>query len=399
MQRGWKPTRNWCAFRKENQALALKRQPPAGGSDEGENRKRPDAEHKASDIVSSGRSKPVDTRTQDDIPLENEFDLHCPGPSGQCTASLYAFNTVVTLQAYGDAQACRMAFEQAREACRRYERLFSRTLPHSDISRINAAAGSWVDVSRETYELLAVSKHYCAESEGAFDITIGSIVRLWNFHQGVVADPKRIEQALPHVDWRCVELETAPRKPGELDETDDVRETYRARLADEHASVDVGGTAKGWIADKLGTLLLDAGIDSFIVNLGGNVLAHGAKPDGNPWMIGLQDPRASRESGRILGAVPLANASAVTSGTYERAFESDGVAYHHILDPKTGMPVKTDIAGATVIAQTSLDAEGYSTTLLALGRERAARFVESHPAIMAAYLADNEGRVTVLARP
>ena len=75
------------------------------------------------------------------------------------------------------------------------------------------------------------------------------------------------------------------------------------------------------------------------------------------------------------------------------------MAYHHILDPETGMPVKTDIAGATVIAQTSLDAEGYSTTLLALGRERAARFVESHPAIMATYLADNEGRVTVLARP
>lgn len=161
----------------------------------------------------------------------------------------------------------------------------------------------------------------------------------------------------------------------------------------------MGGTAKGYIADAVGAILLQAGVHSFIVNLGGNVLAHGMKPDGNPWKIGLQDPRETRESGKILGAVPLMDASAVTSGTYERSFERGGTTYHHILDPETGFPVQTDIAGATVVARTSLDAEGYSTTLLALGKERAVRFVREHPSIMAAYLADDEGRVVAIEQP
>ena len=93
------------------------------------------------------------------------------------------------------------------------------------------------------------------------------------------------------------------------------------------------------------------------------------------------------------------DASAVTSGTYERSFEHDGATYHHILDPETGFPVQTDIAGATVVARTSLDAEGYSTTLLALGKEQAVRFVREHPSIMAAYLADDEGRVIAIEQP
>ena len=93
------------------------------------------------------------------------------------------------------------------------------------------------------------------------------------------------------------------------------------------------------------------------------------------------------------------DASAVTSGTYERSFEHNGTTYHHILDPETGFPVQTDIAGATVVARTSLDAEGYSTTLLALGKERAVRFVREHPSIMAAYLADDEGRVVAIEQP
>lgn len=332
----------------------------------------------------------------DPIPLENEFEFRGPDASGQCAAKFYAFNTVVTLQAFADESACRQGFSQALDACRVFERLFSRTLPHSDIARLNDANGAWVDVSRETFDLLTASIRYCAESGGVFDITMGAAVRLWDFHQGIIPAADELEAALNHVNWRNVILQNDASNEAEESPTGNT--PYRARLQDPEASVDVGGTAKGYIADAVGSILLRAGISSFIVNLGGNVLAHGAKPGGKPWMIGLQDPRASRESGAIVGAVPLSNASAVTSGTYERAFERDGETYHHILDPETGFPVKTDIAGATVVARTSLDAEGYSTTLLALGRGAARQFVQDHPAIMAAYLVDDEGRVTVLRR-
>lgn len=386
----------------------------------------------------------------DPIPLEDEFHFHGPDEAGRCDAMFYAFNTVVTLQAFADESACRRGFARALHACRKFERLFSRTLPHSDIARLNDAHGAWVDVSRETFELLVASKRYCKESGGIFDITMGAAVRLWNFNAGVIPDDAELAAALQHVDWRAVELEHTPAQddreksapcahaaardgesaahaecktdaPGEdtlaangpacengvataCSGTDDgerngtERPRYRARLDDAAASVDVGGTAKGYIADALGDILSEEGVESFVVNLGGNVLAHGTKPNGKPWMIGLQDPRTSRESGTVLGAVPLENASAVTSGTYERFFEKDGKTHHHILDPKTGYPAETDLAGATAIARTSLDAEGYSTTLLALGKERATAFVQNHPAIMAAYLVDPQGRITAVAR-
>ena len=359
---------------------------------------------------------------RDAIVLENEFAFHGPDASGKCSATFYAFNTAVTLLAFdqtaarfanepgaqtlitgagGGGELCRTAFLAARDACRRYERLFSRTLPHSDIARLNAADGAWVDIAPETFDVLRASLGYCAESDGTFDITMGAAVQLWDFHRGIVPDETALREALSHVDWRRVELgdageHGAARNAGDAS-TQANAFSARARLADPHASVDIGGTAKGWIADALGEVLRVSGIKSYVVNLGGNVLAHGRKPDGHPWIVGLQDPRHRREEApmAVLGAIELENASAVTSGTYERSFSRDGVTYHHILDPATGYPVRTDVAGVTVVARKSMDAEGYSTTLLALGRERGAAFVRAHPAIRAAYFIDGDGGITV----
>lgn len=379
-------------------------------------------------------------QTTDEIPLADKFAFEGPNEAGLCTATFYAFNTVVTLQAYTasihneetrrkniaakvgneeflrnsfDITTCdadgsrkdadarkaenlRGIFEAARDRCRFFENRFSRTLSRSDISRLNNADGAWVEICKETYELLQHSLHYCEESGGVFDITMGSVVRLWDFHRGVIPGEKDIAEALTHVDWRTIKLGTRE----ELNPRNDIccRPRFSARIADPRASVDVGGTAKGYIADDLGKLLQDNGLSSYVINLGGNVLAHGSKPQDGPWRVGIQDPRASRESGSILGAVPLENASAVTSGTYERYFMHNERAYHHILDPKTGYPVQTDLAGATVVARTSLDAEGYSTTLLALGKDAAVEFVRTHEAILAAYLVDDEGRMFAVTR-
>ena len=120
------------------------------------------------------------------------------------------------------------------------------------------------------------------------------------------------------------------------------------------------------------------------------MVARGEKPGGIPWNVGIRDPR--RADG-IVGSTPLHDASAVTSGIYERCCEVDGTLYHHILSPKTGMPAQTDVAGVTVIADRSIDAEGYSTTLLALGTSRGIAFAREHPVIRKAIFATRDGDV------
>ena len=136
------------------------------------------------------------------------------------------------------------------------------------------------------------------------------------------------------------------------------------------------------------------GLSGVIVNLGGNVAVSGAKPNGQPWNVGVRNPT---EPEKLIGAVPLARGSAVTSGIYERCFTApDGSFYHHILDPRTGMPAETDVAGVTVICEKSIDAEGFSTTLLALGLERglALALARRHPEILQAFFIAPDGTIT-----
>ncbi len=329
-------------------------------------------------------------KTYDAVPLEDAHETHGPDANGMTTHAFFAFNTVISLQAFGSADALEAAFADARKACRTFERLFSRTLPHSDIARLNRAGGEPVPISHDTAELIRAALRYCEDSEGRFDVTMGAVVRLWDFNRGTIPDQDLIDEALKHVDWRTVRVwEKRPEGPDGETGSERAARSW-AQLADPKAAVDLGGIAKGWIADRLTETISRHGVGSFIVNLGGNVVVHGRKPDGSPWRIGLQDPR---EENGIVGAVDAVDASAVTSGVYERCFEHDGAPYHHILDPDTGRPADTDAAGVTVVARRSIDAEGYSTTLLALGIERGSAFARSRPAIERAYFVDHQGGV------
>ena len=139
-------------------------------------------------------------------------------------------------------------------------------------------------------------------------------------------------------------------------------------------------------------MLRERGVEHALVNLGGNVAVSGTKPTGDPWRVGIRDPR---DPSQLIGAVPLVAGSAVTSGVYERCFTApDGTFYHHILDPRTGRPVETDVAGVTVICEKSIDAEGFSTTLLALGLERGLALARRHPEILQAFFIAPDGTIT-----
>ncbi len=269
------------------------------------------------------------------------------------------------------------AFHKLRAMCEQYENLFSRTIPTSDVSRINGAQGEAVAVATETAQLVARALTYCEKSGGVFDVTAGCLTRLWDFHRGIVPEKQTLQQAVQHVDWHTVSV---------FQEND----TWYVQLADPDAALDVGGIAKGWIADELGKYLQHEGFENFLINLGGNVLAHGHNAKGKPWTIGITNPFPHQSENVV---VRCTGESVVTSGTYERCFQKNGVLMHHILDPQTGFPVVTDAVGATIVCEKSIDAEGFSTTALALGVEGGLAFCKAQPEIISAIFIDVRGNV------
>lgn len=290
------------------------------------------------------------------------------------TCSFFAFNTINTVQVCSATDA-RDAFAAVQEKARFFERLFSHTLPESSLVRLNAAGGVPVEVEPELAELVCQALRYCEATDGLFDITLGPVVELWSMGQ-VPARPG-LEAALTHVDWRKVHVEG-----------------NTVQLEDSAAQLVLGGIAKGYIADALVALLQRHGAEHGLVNLGGNVKVFGGKPNGVPWSVGLRVPRASSEvEEAAFAAVELADGSVVTSGIYERGVHAeDGTFYHHILDPRTGMPAETDLVSASLISETSLDGDGYTTALIVMGLQRAFAFVEALPGCEAVFV-DANGHV------
>lgn len=346
---------------------------------------------------------------------------------GSRCISFFLFNTQVHMHAYGDAAAdpdatARLdaALVAARDRCLFFERAFSRTRDDSDIARAHAASPNAVPVSPQTAHLVRQALGYCERSRGKFDITMGTVTSLWNFHTGEVPSRLALARALPHVDYRHIVLDEEPCEKEPLDEEylgkdspvqgsldDDALNAGTSRapssnvpsskssqptlaITDPHTILDLGGVAKGYIADELADLFIAHGVGRFVINLGGNVVVRGGRPAdasarppvaaGSPWRIGIINPLDPAHNRAI---VDMADGSVVTSGIHERRFTKGGVTYHHILDPATGMPAKTDLTSATIIAPRSMDCDGYSTTALMLGARDAIDFVESLPGIEA----------------
>ena len=266
----------------------------------------------------------------------------------------FAFDTVVSIEAYGAANA----LSQVEERLQFFENIFSRTLAGSDIFAINHADGMPVQVHEETAKLLETALRYSELSDGLFDPTIGSVTELWDFKNGVVPRPDVLAEAVKHVDYRTVDLDG-----------------LTVTLTDPLAKLDLGGIAKGFIADDIATLLRPNGCRSALINLGGNTFALGAKPDGTPWQVGLQDPLEPR--GTAFALVQAADRSIVASGINERSFEQGGTAYHHLLNPRTGMPTNNGTASATIVSEQSVDGDALSTIAFLMGVEDGMDFVNA----------------------
>lgn len=209
--------------------------------------------------------------------------------------------------------------------------------------------------------MLNLALDFSRLTDGAFDMTVAPVMDLWDFTGSAphtLPDPDALQESLQHVDYQTVSIE------------DDL-----VTLADPDAALDLGGIAKGYIADCLGTFLKQNGIESAMLDLGGNILVIGNKPDGSDWRIGIRRPFG--ESSDVIAVVPASDQSIVTSGTYERFFELDGQLYHHLIDPKTGYPVQNGLLSVTILANSSAQADALSTSCFVLGLERGMELIES----------------------
>jgi FAD:protein FMN transferase len=315
------------------------------------------------------------------VSRESECQIIIHEEDDSRSASFFAFDTLIDIRArpqeHMHADELENTLREIYHRCEFFEHTFSRTRPDSDISRINRAGGKPVNVAYETADLVEKALGYCAKSNGAFDITMGTVCALWNFKEHHVPTDEQLVRALPHVDFNGIQVYKEDNR------------TYTIQLDDPEAMIDVGGIAKGYIADDLAALLRCHGIQNGIINLGGNVMTLGTRATGDPWRVGIRDPH---HLDQIIVALPVSNLSVVTSGLYERCFYQDKTLYHHILSATDGKPVQTDLASATIISEKSLDGDGYSTTLFMLGMEGALSFIASHDAIEG-LLIDTQGSI------
>lgn len=282
----------------------------------------------------------------------------------------FYLDTVITITVYGteDGSVINDCFDLLGE----YEAMLSRTSENSDIWNINHSGGEPVEVSEETAELIQLALDYSELSDDAFDISLAPYSILWDFQNntGNIPSEEEIAEAGAHVGLGNLHLEGAT-----------------VTLDDPDAAIDLGGIAKGYIADRVKDLLLSEGYESALINLGGNVLTVGSKPDGSDFKIGIREPFA--DASQLSAVVAVSDKSVVTSGTYERYFMVDDVIYHHILDPKTGYPIQNGLQSVTILSDLSVDGDALSTTCFVMGLEDGMELIESLEDIEAMFITDD----------
>ena len=272
---------------------------------------------------------------------------------------IFAMDTVMTLTYHGqDRESGREALEEGVAAVYELEDLLSATAPDSEISALNEAGQA--HLSPDTAQLLSAALALCALTGGALDITAYPAVEAWGFTTGEYRVPNQaeLEELGDHIDYTRVSLDQES-----------------ASLPDG-MKLDLGAVAKGYTADRLAKLAQERDITSALLDLGqSTILALGAKPDGSPWRIGIQDPQGES----YLGVLELEGQAMGTSGGYQRYFERDGVRYWHIIDPATAAPARSGLLSVTVVSPSGLACDGLSTALFVMGLERGTQFWRDHP--------------------
>jgi thiamine biosynthesis lipoprotein len=314
----------------------------------------------------------------------------CPGVSADShkliTETRPLLHTFVEIKAYG--KKARDAIEEAFSEMERVNVLLNNYDPDSEVSEINRHAGrNPVQVSPETMEALQLAVKYGDISGGAFDITIGPLLKLWGFAQdnpglkGKGPDGDAVRKAKFLVDYHALEL-TMVKKGN--------RTLRTAQLKKSGMWIDVGAFTKGYVADRAVAVLKRRGIKNALISAGGTICAIGTKQDSSPWKVGIRHPR---KEDSFLTIISLTDRTVSTSGDYEKFYKKNDRRRTHIIDPRTGMPVEK-VQAVTVIARKGFESDALSTALFILGPDEGIKLVNSL-ADVEALIVSHEGRIVL----
>ena len=283
------------------------------------------------------------------------------------SATAIKLNTAVTVTIYDSND--KNLLTECMNLCDKYEKIFSRTASDSELYQLNHRELAPVEGTENTYqvsddlaELVSEGLDYSELSEGAFDIAIEPLTSLWDFtaEDPQVPEDSLIQAALPKCDYHNISVD---------------KDKNEITLKTDDTAIELGAIAKGYIADRLKDYLVSQNVKSAIINLGGNVLCIGEKPDNSAFKIGIQKPFADRSE--TIAVMDIKDKSVVSSGIYERCFEQNGTLYHHLLNPETGYPYDNGLIAVTIISDKSVDGDALSTTCFALGLEDGMKLAES----------------------
>src|SRR6056297_3049374 len=293
--------------------------------------------------------------------------------NSKISESEFLLDTHVTITLYGTTDE--NIFPEIFGEIQRLENILSVHVEGSDLDLLKENAGiKPVKVSEDTIKLMEKSIKYSELTNGLFDITSGPLIDLWGIgtESAKITSKDEIKVAIGLIDYNKIKINKNERT---------------IFLEDEGMIANLGAIAKGYIADKVEEKLYELGVKSAIINLGGNVQLIGTKPDGTLFRIGIQDPDESR--GGNIGVYTGKDVTIVSSGDYERFFVEDGVRYHHILNPKTGFPVETEIKSVSIITEESFEADALSTSVLLSGWDKGINIIENLNNVEAIFINKN----------
>jgi thiamine biosynthesis lipoprotein len=317
-----------------------------------------------------------------------------PAPRHLVDRSRLAMGSLLRLSAWTANEAATVAaFEQVFREFDRLESLLSTWKPGSDVVRINAAAGQApVAVSEDTITVLEAAAQASEWTGGKFDVTFGALAEIWKFdhdQDNTVPDRRTIAARLPLVDYRFVHVDRAART---------------AVISQSGARLHLGGIGKGYAVDRAAALLRERGLTDFLIQSGGDLYVAGRNGD-VPWKLGINDPRGP--AGQSFATLELSDGTVSTSGDYERFFITNGIRYHHLIDPDLGTPA-TGARSVTIVTDSAMLADVLSTGVFILGPTAGMALVEQLPRVEAVIVtATNQvlvssglhGRLTMVARP
>lgn len=289
------------------------------------------------------------------------------------SVSGFKLNTYVEIRGY-DRSCTVEILENALALCDRYEQMFSRTMENSSLWKLNQEHAAVVP--KELGELIEYGIKYGELSGGNFDISIGSLSSLWDFtaEQPELPEQKAVSEAVAFVNYQNINI---------AKNTD---ETYTVSIPDGMI-LDLGAIAKGYIADRIKDFLIENSVKSALINLGGNVLCVGSKPDKSAYVINVRMPFA--DTSKYLCRLAVSDVSVVTSGTYERCFTYDGQLYHHMLNPRTGYPYENGLNQVTIISDSSVTGDCLSTACFTLGLDKGLELIEKTEGVEAIFVTED----------